>query len=331
MKVRCVKSGIVFKCDFFPAYLKDGDISHPIFQLSQSELFKYLPRILSGQFQETDNYLYFLALLNSTKLVNWNNNAVFTENTNSIIATELVALASIAGKIHSIQHPSFKPPRISLNKENANLSNIANWIAVWESYLTDWEKGQASFCERERLKDIEQHISSLIKTQSLYKKIRYTQALANWAAQAGNFPAFTIEHPFTDRAIKISDYWKEIIMQAIDGKDIHLYPAMDIEELSTHCMENISINSELAHTLFAALKIGSEKNFSLMDSDSVWDRETKTYKILAGDNPKEQALKDKMIADAPMLPPKRIDYATEFQFLKAKLLYTSVQRMKGQS
>jgi hypothetical protein len=91
-------------------------------------------------------------------------------------------------------------------------------------------------------------------------------------------------------------------------------PQEDLAELLEYCEVNLDAGSIQAHQLFATLRDGMETlqgffsagntTFAIMDSDSV---EELNLKLL--------------IDSAPMEIPKRTEYGSDFQFLKAKMKY----------
>lgn len=332
MKVTCAKSGIKFKCEWFPAKLDDGEVSHPIFQIKQQDLFKYLPRILGGSdaFGPEDSYLYFLALLNATGRIRWNYSAVYTQRTQSLIANNLEKLAKVSSAITSIHHPKFNPPIISISKDSCNLESVGDWIDVWDEYVHDWLKTLSNARDREVIKDQESRILQLVQSQSAYKKIRYAKALATWASQAGSFPSFAIPHPFTERQVPLSQYWQEIIVDAVDGKSIQFYPEQDITELLNHCYDNINVlNSDLAHKLFDCLKAGAQASIAILDDGDSWHAASHTFKILEG-SAEQKAVKDEIILTAPKMVPKPEEYGKKSDYLKALLQFQFAQRVKSQ-
>jgi hypothetical protein len=328
MKILCSKSGIQFNCDYFPAYLHAREVSHPIFHLSQKKLLSFIPKWAAQEsLGEVDSYLLFLALLDSTQLVEWRTAVQFTQDTSSIVANNMEDLAQIVGKMNLITHPAAVFQRIAISPENNTLQNVHYWIANWETNIEDFCDGYVTQAERADLNRRELALEKLIKAP--HREIVLASQIANWAEIAGQFPQFQVETQFG--AMECSEYWKLIIRKCIKAESIFNIPLRDIQELIDHCEDNIEHGSIYAHTLMQILRSGADKNKNFLGLGD-WDisQSSISYLIVSEDSV-EKANFDLLVSTAPTTEPRLQDYPTRFEWLKAKARYSLSQSTASQS
>lgn len=318
MKILCAISGIEFQCEHFPAYLTSREVTHPIFHLSQKKLLSFIPKFSSSELTETDSYLLFLALLNSTDSVEFRVPCKRTANTSSIIYNQMQDLVIAVGKINLIQHPSFQLPRIAITPDTCTLSNVEYWIANWEASIDEWKDNFASYNQSRDLLMRENALEKLIRTP--HKEIQLATQIADWAELAGDFPHYvTIVN---NKEIQLSAYWKQIIRKCINKDAIFQIPLSDLDELITHCEDNIPHGSIYAHTLMEMLRSGKDKNKNFLGLGD-WDLASSpiAYKILSDSDSVESANMEAICMSAPTELPKIQDYPSRFAWLKAKIKY----------
>lgn len=319
--VLCNKSGIEFRCDHFPIHLTQHESHHPIFDVKLPRLWKYFPKWQAGELTETDSYLYFIALLNATEMVEFRVPCKKRINTSQIIQSNMEQLYYTIGKIVGIRHPKFSVPRLVISPDTADLSNVRYWIQTWEQAYADFCDGMKDVELRSRLTRKEQGLERLIKNPALHPK-KYAKLLASWCAEAAAFPEFEMKDNQGNETT-CSEYWQEIIVKCHTDTNIIGIPEKDLSELIEHCEEHLDGGSIQSHQLFVTIRQGMETlhgffsigspSFSILgDGDSVGDTNLQL-----------------LIDSAPISPPKRTEYANEFQFLKAKMKYQlSLEQIK---
>lgn len=323
--VTCAYSGIVFKCDHFPMSLTGSEAAHPVFLLPQHKLLAYSSKWSAGDLTTTDSYLLFLALMNSTSLIEWRHAAHHHKGTDSLVAANMESLIRIIGKINLIHHPKFVLPSFAVTRDTCTLDNIRYWVEAWHDSFMEFMRGYKEQTEQERITRREYALERMIKSTQLKNAKKYSIALANWAELAGQFPSFTLLHPLTKNPVTLAEYWKEIITACIREEKIFQYPAADVEELITHCEEHIPHGSISAASLMDLLRAGKRSQSSylcLSDFDIVAFKNG----TLSSEDVVETTNKLVMIQNAPMNPPVRTDYSSEIEFIRAKARY----RMKQQ-
>lgn len=327
MKILCSYSSIEYSCEHIPGiYIGSGE-AHPVFSLSQKKLLGLLPKYFAGELTETDSYLVFLALLKSTELVQWSVPAIRTPLTASLIAANIQALADMVGKINAIHHPAFALPQFVISPDTRTLDNIKHWLAIWHNAYEDWLSGLADSTLREKLNRRERALERLIKNPAI-APIKYAGMLADWAATAGQFPTFKMQHPVTKLNTTLDAYWKEIITKCYKAESIISFPPKDVQELLDHCEETIEAGSIFSFHLFSTLREGKDRqnNFLGLDFSSSLNASNPGFKILAPEDSVEDAAIALLISTAPTSAPSRMDYPSAFAFLKAQMKWELAQK-----
>lgn len=317
----CAYSGITFKCEHFPMSLHNSETNHPVFLLPQHKLLAYTSKWSAGELTKIDSYLLFLALLDSSSLIEWRTNAHYKSGqTDAIVAANMENLVRIIGKINLIHHPRFALPSFAVTPDTSTLSNVQYWIKAWHEAFLDFMKGYKEQTEQERIIRREYALERMIKSTQLKNATKYATALANWAELAGNFPTFPILHPLNKNPVTLSDYWKEIITACVREEKIFQYPSNDVDELILHCEESIPHGSISAASLMDLLRTGRKSQSSYL---CLSDLDVAAYK--AGTLNKEDVVettnKIAMIKSAPVNAPIRTDYSSEIEFVRAKMRY----------
>lgn len=300
MKILCSKSGIEFKCDHFQYYATQGESYHPIFNIPLPKLWKYHNKWQDGELTKTDAFLYFLALLNATELVEFRCHVYQRPDTDRIIASNMSALYQIIGKIVTIKHPKFAVPRFVISHETRDLENVRYWIEAWENSFYDFCNGLKDEDLRSRLQRKAESLERLIKNPHLDPR-RYARSLAQWAAEAGAFPD------------NITDYWQDILIKCHTDMDIISIPEVDLDELIEHCEEFLDAGSIQGHMVFETLRQGMStlKGFFSLGSA--------TFSIINDGDDVAQTNLQMLIDSAPLTEPSRNQYPSDFAFLKAKM------------
>lgn len=318
-KILCAYSGISFKVEHFPVVLESRECFHPIFAIPYKKLVIYYQKWAAGELTETESYLLFVALLNSTELVEFRTSVRMTEETASLVANYMPNLFQTVTKLSGIKHPRFSVPSIAITPETSTLSNIKYWIQTWNTCYTDFLSGLGREELRSKLARREAGLEKLIKSPQI-KPEKYAALLAAWAAEAGSFPAFmTLDS--NNEQVTLSEYWQDIIARCYRTENILAIPAKDLAELTSHCEEHIeSTGSIFSYHLFAALQEGKSRQtsfFGLGDMMAL-TAENPGFRVLDSKTNVEDANISVLIDSAPISKPSRIDYPSDFAYLKAK-------------
>ena len=321
--ILCKYSGIEFKVEHFPLHLTRGEAAHPIFNVPLKRLWKFFPKWQNSELTETDSYLYFLALLNATEMVDFRCPAFRTTKTPQIIQANLESLFYTIGNIITIKHPSFSIPRFVITPDTRNLENVKYWIATWAEAYSDFHKGLKDVELRAKLERKAHGLERLIKNPSLNPS-KYATMLAQWAAEAACFPEFTMRDSIGNE-ITCSEYWQELIVKCHTNTSIITVPERDLVELIEHCEEYLDGGSIQSHHLFNTIREGLDtlQGFFSIGSPS--------FHILGKDDDVGTSNLNLLIQSAPIAMPKRTEYANDFQFLRAKMKWQLAIEMESSS
>ncbi len=334
-RIICKYSGVVFNCEHMPLALSSNEYYHPLFSIPKKKLLGLTAAWSANKLTSTESYLLYLSLLNSTDLLVWNSPARFTDKTMQIISNNMESLVQMIGKIDLITHPSFSLPRISVNYDTGDMSTSFYWIQLWLSkyneFMDDYITSQKREVIKEKVERRENSLEKLIKSAFANPQSRANN-LADWAALSGNFPDWNTQHPLLKQPVPISDYWQEIIRACVNDESIWRFPKADIEELITHCEDEIPHGSIYAAALMSLLRSGLSKHTNFTGFGDVdLAGKTTTFKLLSADSTAEDANIRAAIQSAPETEPKRHQYPTVGAYLRAKLNYDLAQKHKREN
>lgn len=318
-KILCAYSSIEFNCEHFPVYLHHRESYHPIFNISQRKLLPYLSKWSGNELTPIDSYLLFLALLNSTELIEFRIPVRRTLQTDSIVAQNMESLAKTVSRLNAVHNPAVQFPKFVISADTFQLQNVHHWIEIWNDCYQDFLSGARKDYENRKLAQREMALERLIKNP--HKPINlYSIQLSEWAAIAGQFPA------------PVSEYWKTIIRKCANDNLVYSVPVKHIKELLEHCETEINaIGSIFSHKLFEILRRAIKKHNSFL-GDVDEDSSIPNYQFLesgAAANVEISNIKAIVDSTESLTEPQRKDFPTKFEYLKAKLKYDMAKRYGG--
>lgn len=329
MHILCAKSGIDFTCEHFPGYLSSGEVSHPVFSLSQKKLLSYAGKWTNGGLTQIDSYLLFLALLDSTERVQWRTPAArVPEITDAIVAQNMDSLILTVCKLNAVPIHADIFPHFVIGPETKFLRNVNHWIEAWMEAHKEYQNAFRKSNIAETVSRRELALERMLKNP--HRSIAsYANQIAEWAAVAGTFPTFIVtpENPNSSITTPIScaEFWKDIIIKCCTYKNLPPKVAMyDLQDLIRHCEENIPPGSIYSHALFKVLRDTVKlKNNYLGTGD---EPRRKTYEFLEESKDVEDINIKAMIASAPIEEPKIEQFGSKFEFMKAKMRWQMAKK-----
>lgn len=321
-RVLCGISGIEFTVEHLNISLQSREYAHPVFFIPQKKLLSLYSLYQKGEMPSTDAYLSFLAYLNSTDLVEWRTPAKRTNLTDSIIAQNFESLVSIIEKMNAIRNYSEYFNHLAITPDTSTLTNIDMWIASWEQTYEDFLSGYAQDRKRAELGDIEERLERILYSGTEIKEIKFASKLAEWADKAGSFPRFPVSIG-SNTIIPCNEYWKSIIRKCHSAESIFSVPSADLEELISHCEEYIEVGSTFGHHLFESLRQGQKSQSNFLGLGDF------QFSIVSADTSVETANKLSIVQNAPTELPQRINYPSQFAYIKAKLAYDMMIESKS--
>lgn len=332
-KLQCAKSGITFSVEHLPITIPlSTPIYHPFFSLPQKSLISLAGQWAAAKLTETESYLLYLSLLDSTELIKWRAPATYNVRTAAAIASNMESLLHIIAKINLITHPSFTLPSFVISPDTADLGNSSHWITAWTDNYREWYDSYLTSHQREELKEAINHreeaLQRLIKSSTPVE--RYAALLADWAAIAGQFPDFSITHFKSGKSILIGDYWKSIIRAAHDDDRIWEFPRADIVELIEHCEDKIVHGNIYAHTLMRHLRDALKKydDYCGFGDWTIAGKPTAFTIMRESDGVQETNLAA-LVQTAPEAEPRKHQYRTTLEWLKAYTKWSVAKQGQG--
>lgn len=324
-KILCAISGIEYTCQHMQVYLTSRESHHPVFDIPTNKLLQLTPRWLEGELSHTENYLLYLALFNSTGLMDFRVPATISAETPSIIAQNMDALANIVERINTSGSTKVSEvlhlPAFVITPDTKDLSSSPDWIKIWENCYKDYQEHYKSATALEKLERKETILERWIKDKT--KEVsQYASRIADWAYDAGKFDIhadYIVLNEYNQKE-RMADYWKRIIVACAKTESIWEIPDVDLTDLIDHCEEHIYHGSIYAHTLMSLLRAGAarKKNFLDLGDIDIGNNGT-TFRILDASASIEDANKLALIDSAPKEKPIESHYPNKLAYIRAKL------------
>lgn len=315
-KILCGISGIEFSCDHMPIYLSSREYAHPIFFLPQRKLLGLYQKFRHEELPDIDAYLLFLAYLNSTDLVEWRVPAKRTQLTASIVAQNFESLVYTVEKINTIAKSSAEFSHIAISPDTCDLANVQYWILGWEATYESFRNGHKAERQKKDIADLEARLE-YISRDANRNEVQYATRLASWADKAGNFPRYPITR--NGKVIPCNMHWQMAIRKCTSAESIFTINNEDLVDIKDWCESNIDAGSTYSHDLLKFLREGIAKQNDFLGMGDF------QFSIVSADASVEQTNRQAIIQNAPSCEPRRIDYPSDFQFLKAKLAWGMAQ------
>lgn len=318
----CAKSGIEFTIQHFPYnFTKHGVVlTHPIFNLDYAQLTseELLTRWVDRQMSEVDTKLYFLALLDSSGLIQWHCAA-----SPSIATCEsnMQPLLDILDWMYGIKHPRLAMSVMAVSEDTRLLPNIDQWIKVWQENKSDFENGYKSLTRAQLMMRKEDTLERLIKSRQA-ELSSYAGMLADWAALAAEFPE-TIRD-YEGNKVSASVYWKVLITTCAKSEN-HIWRLHieDLEDLLTYLEDNMDAGSIYGYAVLSLVRKGIATHKAYLGFEMLGRMDTSTGVTSSGlvSNAAEYALSKILAADAPATVPLRANYPNQIAYLRDKIRY----------
>lgn len=314
--VTCAISGIVFNTSFLDGVSipHTAGYYHPIFALSQKQLYQLYSKHTRLELKSVDSYLLFLAFLHSSGQITWKCPAAKDPNsasTRRMIENNISQLVSVLEKTSCIRWQGFTQPSFSVTYDNAQLDQIPNWIEAWKANLEQFGSKRADTRTLEALNKIENKLSYLILSGEDPRN--FSAVIAEWADRVSEFPA---EH---------REDWKRHIRSCFNTTKMFATPLADLKAIKEHCECNIEAGSIHFHTLCKVLREGIGRHVNYLGGSSL----ALGYTLLPLDSTKNDAELESLAAKAGDKPPVEGEYSSKLDYLRAKTRYQTALRLRA--
>lgn len=302
---------------------------HPVFYTKSEELIALSKQWYQGRMNETEARLYFLALMNSTGLIDWQCSA---RPSTRIITTNMEPMIKMVNWHHTVISPQFKFPKLAVGWDNRDLQNIYHWIDSIQDIKENWKINYRQSQVRAKLEQQELALNKML--HSYMRNVNtYTTRLAEWAITAVS-PA----HP-TQNELDQFTRFRELF--TLTGLEIHRVDRLDLEDM----LEYFEVHLDFAHDQVFGQEvmkhirklleinskgidyaIGLPDDFALEDFELAVAAKGSNFTILPDDadpfssGTREESVEayNKLAAaqTAPIIKPIRTNYASTVEFLQ---------------
>lgn len=332
MKILCGLSSIEYDVQHFPGYLTSRESYHPVFDIPQRTLLtRGFHKWSAGELTETDSYLLYLALFNSTDLVKWHTPARRNLLTRSVVAANMESLVRAIDKINLVSHPSFVVHHIAITSDTADFSASPIWIDNWHNNYAAFVSGYKDEVKHDKLARKERHMDKLLDRLETGDIEKLARIIADWTEMVAEFPAFAVL--INNQRTTLAEYWKGIIIKCAKQEGVFTIPESDLMELYSHCEECSSLHgSTYGRTLMTILRSGLKRLDDPFDLNTIdFDIKHPGFVILSKKqaNSTEEANIAAMIAAAPEKLPLESDigtlYPSKIAYLRAKARWDAAE------
>ena len=318
MKLYCQYSGVNFTLPHLQTAKSSTLTVHPVFHMEKKQLFQLYNDWQEGLLEtEVDNRLLFLALINSTDLIDWNATA---NPSPDLVQKHMSNVFYTCKWVTNVTLPAMKLPRFAVTNDTRKLDNIKHWLEVWEQIREDFDAGYRTSSEIEKQRSREEMLEKLIKSDN-EDTTRFAGLLAQWAFDAAKVPE------------NIRTYWRQIITSK--GISIFSIRKADIDEMIEHFEEHLGEHGSiysytlLKHCRNIQKQICTGLGFNITNSMDLVDVVTRSDFTIVGEadiTDTERLNVQKLINSAPAFKPVESNYPTKVAYLRAKISYDMAQR-----
>lgn len=357
LELTCKLSGLTFIADGVPHSQEIGFIPtsiHPILSLQEPEVRKiYNAMQLDTQTTPAQRHLVGTYYLSKLPLESWDVpllSLADLETFDTFWARNLEKLVTLVAKTHCFSRdslpirrlPKFHITKTRKGEERSSVFNLGEWIKAAELALTELSGGtseEARKRNREFNAKINENVylSDAHKSEIISRGLRgslltkkessvFSELIASWAARAGEFPSDNIKLPSGKRTT-IRQHWINILQLAFQPNGTGMLDLLtddvtmgDIDELLEHCTCNIP--NDTTHAILFFKELGQLAS-ALEEYKMPAKKTTAQMLELLNDEVSSIPQTPKKLDNIDPAAPKREDYATLSEFLRAKVAYSA--------
>ena len=315
MKLYCRISGLpVLTTPAFGRLWKEYTTEHPVFKLSSKRLWQLVESSAGSDLQwlkltGDEKRLLFLAVLNSTGLVQWHTSAKVTVSFAEQHFPRLLKFAT--WKLHLLRPTKF--PQLKVSAENEKLESLPAWLDECLE-IQAGELKSLTKREKEHKQALVDEKFSLLQKQarlSKHAKTRYLNKLVDWMLETAQVPdkEITVESG-SKKELNLRDLIRKIMLTP-DDEVGHVHPD-DIEYLQEYFSIKLpagSISSFAVQERFKELEDLKQKELNTFELLDMLLLNTDTDASNSTDTEAEVGA-----ANTADVAPQREQYATDFAF-----------------
>jgi len=187
MKITCKISGVELARYQHFAGLHVVDV-HPIFEMPARVIWRMVPSFNTEKITGIEKKLLFLALANTTGLLQFRVPAIPSAK---IVVQNFPVLADMAGWIHQLQAPGVRFPQYIVRKGTEDMANIKLWLEALMAVREEFYDGKAKQEHKQRMLRLQAKIELGVKYEALGQDGAISKAVAEWALDAAEVPVAT--------------------------------------------------------------------------------------------------------------------------------------------
>ena len=292
MRIICRKTNVEFVASGFNSMKVYGE--HPIFHADYSTLLRIAESYRKHELDERERRLLFVALLDSTRLIEFRVPA---------IPSDPLILRYMEYLLRTVTWQQETRERIPLNKicidrGTRELDNIGVWLDNWNNSRREFITSGNSLMLREAISRAEDRLRRMMSRKDETED--YAKQLANWFMTAGQVPE------------GLKEYWTSLFM--LRSFAVYSASAKDLEELRQHIIDHVPMNSTYAMACYRhidGLRVAAEKGIlGALTGNS-------NYSIVDGDDIEQHNL-GVIISTAAAEEPQRRDFTSQVSYLIAR-------------
>jgi hypothetical protein len=314
MFATCRKSNIEFRIDAFSKYITVAE--HPLFSTSFNTLLDIYDDWKKGQLSANESRVLFLALLDRTGLLIWNDGITAIPD-RDLVAKNMEQVAVVATWKHAIGN-RISLPFYSINHDTRRMLNIHNMIKTWNEIHKEFSYGSHMQASRERIEKAQDRIKKLL-TADREDTPAFRKRLAEWF-----FVAAAVPEPKQSR-------WLQLF--TMENITASCTPSWEFEEIIDHyhdkirnqngfsmyCYRHLESQRKLSMDGLMGLFSGGESKYTILDPNRDKSAEVKPQQItfFPDESKEEKVNKEAIIALAPESEPQPSDYNNRVEYLVA--------------
>ena len=284
----------------------------------------------------SEKRLLFLALLNSSGIIEWRSQAAPEDKT---ILQHFEYLAKTVSWLEMYSYdyklskrvgPAF--PKFVISPETKKLDNLKYWLQSWENARVEYETGSKRESLNQRILRRERALTKLINN-SAKEPEQFAWLLAQWAADSTDFPETvqvrtrkTVDDSI--QTLSLRDYWISILV----NKNEYETDRTELEKLELFLVDNLDHGSVYAFNVLKLVRSKMEKQQSGLGLREIFTAEElqkindSPFTIVTDTIEQENVLS--IVSTAPSKEPARVNYVSNLEYLKDRAKWNLAQSMK---
>lgn len=233
MLVICPKTSIEFTAAGFNKFHINGE--HPLFSADYETLLRVVESWRDGHLNVSERRVLFVALLNSTGLVEFKCPATPSDE---VVQKHMEFLVATSSWKHDIGS-RIPLAHVAINHSTRELKDIRVWLSNWNNTQREATTVAHMQSVRDKVEKSAQKIRKLMQADREDTEL-YAKHLAKWFLEASAAP------------VSLHEYWTELFL--LRGLAVFNASITDLEEVIEHMEDHVPMNSSYAMAAYRHVK-----------------------------------------------------------------------------